>query len=163
MRLNVASLDEIAGAIQSIREIVKTHRSDATIDGFIVAEMVTDRLETLVGVVPNSAFNPAVAFGLGGVATEVLKKMCYRGAPFGAEQARAMIGELRSATLFGAFRGCGELDVDTLADAVARMCGCSRCKNNGSWNSTSIRCSCVRQWRGGRGRAHRCRTLVYLR
>ncbi len=121
VRLGVASLDEIADAIRAIRKSVRKHRPDASIDDFIVAEMITDGLETLIGVVRDPSFGPVVAFGLGGVATEVLKDVSYRVAPFGVDQARAMIRDLRSAALFGAFRGRGELDVDALADTIARV------------------------------------------
>ncbi|HLA20367.1 MAG TPA: acetate--CoA ligase family protein, partial [Pseudolabrys sp.] len=119
--LGVNSLDGIAAAIRTIRANLKRRRSDAIIDGFIVAEMIADGLETLIGVLRDPSFGPVVAFGLGGVAAEVLKDVTYRVAPFGPDQARAMIGELRSAALFGAFRGRGALDVEALADAIARV------------------------------------------
>ena len=121
VRLGVKNLDELAEAIRTIRANVKQRRPDATIEGFIVAEMITDGLETIVGVLRDPSFGPVVAFGLGGIATEVLKDVSYRVAPFGVDQARAMIGELRSAPLFGPFRGRGELDVDALAEAIARV------------------------------------------
>jgi acetyltransferase len=119
--LGVANLDGIAAAIRAIRANLKRQRPDAAIDGFIVAEMVSDGLETLIGVVRDPSFGPVVAFGLGGIATEALKDVTYRVAPFGADVARAMIGELRAAALFGEFRGRGALDVDALADAIARV------------------------------------------
>ena len=121
VRLGVTNLDELAEAIRTIRANVAERRPDATIEGFIVAEMITDGLETIVGVVRDPSFGPVVAFGLGGIATEVLKDISYRVAPFGVDQARAMIGELRSAPLFGPFRGRGALDVDALAEAIARV------------------------------------------
>ena len=121
VKLGVTSLDGVADAIRTIRTSVKKHRPDAAIEGFIVAEMITDGLETLIGVVRDPSFGPVVAFGLGGIATEVLKDLSYRVAPFGVDQARAMIAELRSAPLFSAFRGRGELDTDALADAITRV------------------------------------------
>ncbi len=121
VRLGVGSPAAVAEAIAAIRANVKAHRPDATIDGFIVSEMITDGLETIIGVVRDASFGPVVAFGLGGVMTEVLKDLSYRVAPFGADQARAMIGELRAAPLFGEFRGRPALDIDALADAIARV------------------------------------------
>jgi acetate---CoA ligase (ADP-forming) len=119
--LGVSSLDGIAAAIRDIRANVRRQRPQASIDGFIVAEMITDGLETLIGVVRDPSFGPVVAFGLGGVAAEALKDVSYRVAPFGADEACAMIGELRASALFGAFRGRGALDVDALAEAIARI------------------------------------------
>ena len=121
VRLGVTNLDELAEAIRAIRANVRQHRPDAAIDGFIVAEMVTDGLETIVGVLRDPSFGPVVAFGLGGVTAEVLKDVTYRVAPFGVDQARAMVSELRAAALFGPFRGRGALDVDALAEAIARV------------------------------------------
>ncbi len=119
--LNVTGLDGVAGAIRAVRDNVTKHRPGAAIDGFIVAEMIGDGMETLIGIVRDPSFGPVVAFGLGGIATEVLKDVSYRVAPFGVDQARAMIAELRSAPLFGPFRGRGALDVEALADAIARV------------------------------------------
>ena len=121
VKLGISSLAGVADAIAAIRASVKKHKPEATIDGFLVAEMITDGLETIVGVVRDASFGPVVAFGLGGIAAEVLKDVSYRVAPFGVDQARAMIAELRSAPLFGAFRGRAALDVDALAEAIARI------------------------------------------
>jgi len=121
VKLGVTNLDGVADAIRTIRGNVRKHRPDATIDGFIVAEMIGDGLETLIGVVRDPSFGPVVAFGLGGVATAVLKDLSYRVAPFGVDQARAMIAELRAAPLFSSFRGRAALDVEALADAIARV------------------------------------------
>ncbi len=121
VKLGVNNPGELADAIRAIRGSVRERRPDATIDGFIVAEMITDGLETILGVLRDPAFGPVVAFGLGGVAAEVLKDVSYRVAPFGVDQARAMIGELRSAALFGPFRGRGALDIDALGEAIARV------------------------------------------
>ena len=119
--LGVTNLDAVADAIRTIRANVQRQKPDTCIDGFIVAEMITDGLETLIGVVRDPSFGPVVAFGLGGVMTEVLKDVTYRIAPFGIDEARAMIGELRAAALFGAFRGRGPLDVEALAETIARV------------------------------------------
>jgi acetyltransferase len=121
VQLGITSLKGVADAISAIRAEMKKRLPSAVIDGFIVAEMVTDGLETIVGVVRDPSFGPVVAFGLGGVAAEVLKDVSYRVAPFGIDQARAMIDELRSAPLFGAFRGRGDVDIDALAEAIARV------------------------------------------
>jgi acyl-CoA synthetase (NDP forming) len=119
--LGLTNRDGVADAIRTIRANVQQKKPDARIDGFIVSEMITDGLETLVGVIRDPVFGPVVAFGLGGFMTEVHKDVTYRVAPFGLDEARAMIGELRAAALFGAFRGRGPLDTDALAEAMARV------------------------------------------
>jgi acyl-CoA synthetase (NDP forming) len=78
-------------------------------------------LETIVGAVNDRFFGPVIAFGLGGVYTELLKDVTYRFAPFDAATAREMIGELKGAALFRGYRGSAPLDVDALADAISRL------------------------------------------
>jgi acyl-CoA synthetase (NDP forming) len=85
------------------------------LSGVLVSEMVTDGLETLIGVVNDPTFGPVVAFGLGGIFAETLRDTTYRVAPFDVETAREMIQELRGAALFGSVRGRPPRDVESLA------------------------------------------------
>lgn len=89
-------------------------KPDAKIDGVLVAEMASG-LEALIGVVNDPGFGPCVALGLGGVLTEVLKDVTYRVAPFGIDDAREMIAELKGAKLFQGYRGAPPADTEALA------------------------------------------------
>ena len=75
-------------------------------------------VETLIGVINDPSFGPVVAFGLGGVLTEVLKDVTYRIAPFDLDTAREMIAELRGARLFDGYRGQPAVDKEALARAL---------------------------------------------
>ena len=66
-------------------------------------------------------FGPVVMFGLGGITTELLREVSYRFAPFDVHTAREMIEELRVAPLFKGYRGRPPLDIDALADLIARV------------------------------------------
>ena len=66
-------------------------------------------------------FGPVIAFGLGGVLTELMKDVTYRFAPFDVETAREMIGEIKGAALLQGYRGSPALDVEALSDALSRM------------------------------------------
>ncbi|MGH2795389.1 MAG: acetate--CoA ligase family protein, partial [Actinomycetota bacterium] len=68
-------------------------------DGVLVCEQVSGGVETVVGVVQDELFGTAVMFGLGGVAVEVFRDVTFRVPPFGKEEARRMIDEIRSAPL----------------------------------------------------------------
>jgi acetate---CoA ligase (ADP-forming) len=78
-------------------------------------------VETIAGVVHDAAFGPVVAFGLGGIHTEILRDMSYRVAPFDIDEAHAMIAELRARALFAGVRGSPPLDVDALAATLVRI------------------------------------------
>jgi acyl-CoA synthetase (NDP forming) len=78
-------------------------------------------VEVIVGAVNDRTFGPTVAFGLGGVFTELLHDVTHRFAPFDAEAAREMIAEIKGAALLNGYRGGPALDVSALADALARV------------------------------------------
>jgi acetyltransferase len=90
----------------------------AAIGGVLVSEMA-EGVEALIGVINDASFGPVVAFGLGGVLTEVLKDVTYRVAPFDLDTAREMIAELRGAKLFDGYRGHPPADKEALARALA--------------------------------------------
>jgi acetyltransferase len=115
-------VQDLAGLKQAAREIVaaaRKHHPDARIEGVLVQEMATG-LEVIVGAVNDATFGPTVAFGLGGIFTELLRDVTHCFAPFDADAARGMIGEIRGAALLNGYRGRPALDVAALADALAR-------------------------------------------
>jgi acyl-CoA synthetase (NDP forming) len=51
----------------------------------------------------------------------MLKDVTYRFAPFDAETALEMIGEIKGAAMLRGYRGHPPLDVEALADALSRL------------------------------------------
>ncbi len=118
-------LRDVLSAEAAAREVVANARRakpDAKIEGVLVSEMATG-LEVLIGVVNDPGFGPTVALGLGGVLTEVLRDVTYRIAPFGIEDARDMIGELKGARLFAGYRGQPAVDIEALARMLVQVSG----------------------------------------
>jgi acyl-CoA synthetase (NDP forming) len=76
-----------------------------SIDGFVVQPMIAGGVEVFAGVKRDPAFGHFLAFGIGGVAIEVLRDFALRQLPLREGDAEAMIGEIRSAALLGAMRG----------------------------------------------------------
>jgi acyl-CoA synthetase (NDP forming) len=114
---------DLAGLKQAAREVVtavRKHKPDARIEGILIQEMATG-LEMIVGAVNDPTFGPTVAFGLGGIFTELLHDVTHCFAPFDAATARGMIGEIKGAALLNGYRGRPALDVAALADALARV------------------------------------------
>ena len=116
VRLGLADGDAVMAAAAELG----TMMDGRDLSGFLVQEMV-DGLEALVGVREDAQFGPLVVVGLGGVFVELLRDVSLRLAPVGADEARDMVGELRSAAAFGEFRGRAARDVDALAAAVAGL------------------------------------------
>ena len=57
----------------------------------LVQKMMPAATELVLGAIRDKLFGPVVMFGLGGIYVEVLKRVGFRLAPFGIEQARALI------------------------------------------------------------------------
>ncbi len=120
VRLRINDLAALKQAAKDVVASARRYRKDARIDGVLVQEMASG-VEVIVGAVNDPHFGPVIAFGLGGIFTELLKDVTYRFAPFDADTAREMLGEIKSAALLRGYRGHPPLDVDALADALARL------------------------------------------
>ncbi len=119
--LNVKDRAALHEAWKSVLANARRHRPDAKISGVLVSEMISDGIETLVGITNDEVYGPVVVFGMGGVLAEVLHDVAYRVAPFGPDEARDMIGELRTRAVFGGVRGAPAADVDALVDALVKV------------------------------------------
>jgi acyl-CoA synthetase (NDP forming) len=96
-------------------------RADARIEGVLVAPMVVGGVEMIIGVKRDPTFGPMVVLGLGGILVEVFKDFTLRRAPFDADTAAAMIGELKGAALLAGVRGRPRADVAALVTALVRL------------------------------------------
>ena len=119
--LNLETKDAVRDGYATLIQRAADAAPDARIDGVIVTEMVPDGVETIMGVVSDPVFGPAVMFGLGGVFVEVLKDVTFRLAPFGMDEARHMIDEIQGRSMLDGVRGAPPADIDALADALARL------------------------------------------
>jgi acyl-CoA synthetase (NDP forming) len=87
------------GGEQSVREAFRSiRRNCAAVDpeaSVTVQPMIKKGVEVLIGVIADRQFGPVVAFGLGGVFTEVLKDVVFRMAPVSTEEAEKMVYQIR--------------------------------------------------------------------
>jgi len=120
--LHLADEAAVRAAAERMAARLRAHDARATIDGFLVQEMV-DGLEMLIGVREDPQFGPIMAVGFGGVAVEAIKDVAIRLLPIDHGTAADMIFSLRGAELLGAFRGRLTRDTPALTQA---MIGLSR-------------------------------------
>jgi acetyltransferase len=109
-------------AAETMARRLAAHDRSAQIAGFLVQEMV-DGLEMILGVREDPQFGPFMLVGPGGVMVEVMRDVAIRLLPIDEDTARDMLRSLRSAALFGAFRGKPPRDVEAV---VRAMTGLSR-------------------------------------
>jgi len=121
VELNVATPDDAARVFQDLMTRVKKAAPGSHPDGVIVAPMTSGGVEAILGVQVDPVFGPAVMFGLGGIFTEVFEDVAFRMAPFGREDALAMIRETKGLKLLEGARGQAPCDIGALADALVAL------------------------------------------
>jgi acetate---CoA ligase (ADP-forming) len=119
--LNLISSQDVERVIATMQSSIATLRPGAKIDGYLVSQMVTDGVETILGIHSDPAFGPVVTFGLGGVLVELLNDTVCAFAPVSLDEARAMIGKIKTAALLAGYRGGPAHDVEALAQAIVNV------------------------------------------
>lgn len=119
VKVGLTSASQVRDAYRELTDIARYE--DIELDGILVCQMVERGVEMMVGVTQDALFGPTVTVGLGGVLVEVLHDAAVRVPPFGEDQARAMLGELRGRALLEGVRGGPPVDVDALVEVVLRV------------------------------------------
>jgi hypothetical protein len=86
-----------------------------------VMSQATAGLEVLLGARRDRSFGPVVAFGAGGIATEVMDDVALRIAPISAPASRRLISETRIGRILAGFRGQPAADLEALSGALATL------------------------------------------
>ncbi|MFF1811553.1 acetate--CoA ligase family protein [Streptomyces sp. NPDC058251] len=119
VKIGLTSASQVRDAYRELTDIARYE--GITLDGVLVCQMVERGVEMVVGVTHDQLFGPTVTVGLGGVLVEVLRDAAVRVPPFGEDQARAMLAELRGRALLDGVRGAPPVDVDALVEVVVRV------------------------------------------
>ncbi|MEV5688211.1 acetate--CoA ligase family protein [Streptomyces sp. NPDC052164] len=119
VKVQLTSASQVRDAYRELTDIARFESID--LDGVLVCQMIERGVEMMVGVTQDALFGPTVTVGLGGVLVEVLHDTAVRVPPFGEDQARDMLGELRGRALLEGVRGGLPVDVDALVEVVLRV------------------------------------------
>ncbi|WP_326787150.1 acetate--CoA ligase family protein [Streptomyces sp. NBC_00151] len=119
VKIGLTSASQVRDAYRELTDIARYE--GISLDGVLVCQMVERGVEMVVGVTHDQLFGPTVTVGLGGVLVEVLRDTAVRVPPFGDDQARAMLSELRGRALLDGVRGGPPVDVDALVEVVIRV------------------------------------------
>ncbi|MER6434871.1 acetate--CoA ligase family protein [Streptomyces sp. NPDC001185] len=119
VKIGLTSASQVRDAYRELTDIARYE--GISLDGVLVCQMVERGVEMVVGVTHDKLFGPTVAVGLGGVLVEVLRDTAVRVPPFGEDQARGMLRELRGRALLDGVRGAPPADVDALVEVVLRI------------------------------------------
>jgi acetyltransferase len=83
--------------------------------------MAKKGVEIIIGTMGDATFGPMVMVGFGGITTELFRDVIYRPAPVSADEASAMLAELKAAPLLNGFRGAAKADIAALARLIAQV------------------------------------------
>lgn len=119
--LNIGSEKEIEEKWSDIILGVADDYPTALIEGMLIEKMVAKGAEVIVGAVRDEQFGPAVMFGIGGIAVELLKDVSFRLAPVTREEAFEMMGEVKGFPMLTGYRGQTVKDLDAIADALIKI------------------------------------------
>jgi len=114
--LNVGDEQAALSAFSELRHVALSKRKD--FQGVVIYPMIRDAQEVLLGLSRDPQFGPVVAFGLGGIYTEIWRDIALRVAPVDRAEAECMIREIKSIRLLEGVRGQAPRDLDALADVL---------------------------------------------
>jgi acyl-CoA synthetase (NDP forming) len=121
VRLNLRSAAEVRAACAEILGAAEAVVPRPRLGGVLVQPMVPTGVEVMVGARTDPLFGPLIVVGLGGVLVELLKDTALALAPVTPGEALAMLRGLKGAALLGGFRGTQPVEMDRLAEIVARL------------------------------------------
>jgi acetyltransferase len=123
VRLNLGDAESVRSGYREMLETVGKKRPDARLNGVTVEPMVArpNGRELIVGVIRDTVFGPAITFGMGGRAVEVLRDRAVALPPLNAFLVRDMIGRTRVSRLLGAFRRMPAVDMQALESVLLRV------------------------------------------
>ncbi len=119
--LNLIGADDVRAAFDRVLCAAKRSAPTARIDGVLVQPMVPAGREVILGVNRDPTWGLLLMVGLGGVLVEALDDVVLAPVPLDEADARALIGRLKAAAVFGRYRGLQPADTNALADLMVRL------------------------------------------
>lgn len=122
VRLNVSDAAELEHAYSAVLENANRYAPEGSVDGVLVQQMITDAIaETIVGVMVDPGFGPAVVFGLGGTFVELFKDRALGIPPFTVEEVEELISRTKVSGLLRGFRDKPPGDEQALVQALLQV------------------------------------------
>jgi acetyl-CoA synthetase (ADP-forming) len=113
--------EEASIALSAMKRTLAEKAPKARIAGFLLEETAPTGIELIIGGLRDPQFGPAVMFGTGGFAVELVKDVSFRLAPLNREEVFDMMREVKSYPLLTGFRGSKPVDLEKLASTVMKL------------------------------------------
>jgi len=123
VKLNLHSVQEVRTEFTKMIERIQAAQPDANILGVTVEPMFKGEhaRELLIGVMRDPVFGPAITFGSGGTAVEVIKDAAIALPPLNHYIVKKMIAQTKVSKMLKAFRGLPEVNHDAIVDVLLRI------------------------------------------
>jgi len=121
IRLNLRDAAAVREAYDAVMANAAKVSPAPRVNGVLVQPMAPAGVEMLVGARRDPLFGPVVVVGLGGIFAEALRDTATALAPVTKGEAASLIRGLRGAAVLEGFRNLPAVDVDALAEVVARV------------------------------------------
>ena len=114
----VKNFEELTHSYAALLEIVE--KKDISCHGILVQEYIEGSY-VLIGLKKDPVFGHVLAFGIGGIYTEVLKDVSFRICPIRTKDAEAMIEELHMKILLFGYRGAASVHIPLLKKVLVAV------------------------------------------
>ena len=121
VELDLQDAAAVQQAFGRLAQVAQSHLPPQEAWQVVVMSQVAGGLELLLGARRDDSFGPVVAFGAGGVDTEILDDVALRLAPLNPAQARDLMAETRIGRILAGTRGRPPADLDSLSRALAAL------------------------------------------
>lgn len=121
VQLNLNSDKEVITAYQTIKNKIKKQGIESQVEGILVEKMVKKAYELFVNAEKHPVFGPAIRFGMGGVAYDVLNDMAYGLPPLNRALAQRIIEETRIHKIIKGYKGMRSVPMQDIQDLLYRF------------------------------------------
>ena len=115
--------DELRSGMNVLQEALLERAPRARIEGFLVGRHAPPGRDVIVGGVEDQTFGMTVMLGVGGVLAELLSDVSIRVLPIDAQDARAMITEIKAYPWLAGTRGQVGVDLQALEQLLVTVSG----------------------------------------
>ena len=119
--LSLKDRDAVAAGYRLLQANIAQHRPGLVLDGVLVEAMGGRGVELIVGGKNDPDWGPVILVGFGGVQAELLHDVRLLPPDLPKAAIIAELRQLKSAALFDGFRGSPVLDLDSVAELIARI------------------------------------------
>ena len=112
---------EAGDKFEELMNRVAINRPEAKLDGVLIAEMVEDGVELILGSVQDPSLGDTIMLGLGGIYVEIIKDVIFGINPLTRTDVSKMIASLKANKILNGARGAKPADKEALIDCVLRL------------------------------------------